>query len=352
MMKPFPLLLLGLLLSPAFLQALELASVPAYCPTAQQARLEAQREQLQSRWDQFLARKAEYVRAFTGTQVGTPKAAAALQRKQELKLEADAIVDEADQFNAEIALIPRPPPENPARRGQRIVEGMKLLARQLGWSKEKQARLVQALGNLDFDGEPATVADIQHAWVDIKARGQDQALMAEAAAGAGPSLSSAGLQTSFSDCGVFALANAAQLPYGVVAARANQLLREGNWRSAAERANPESVFEHGGLNGGEVIMLAEIFGQGEVVGSDAFAATLRGGRSVMINVVPSDGRGGHEVVLSRTFNHGGETWYEMINSTQDPSARLYLSEHELGIVLQERGVTFRPEPGTTVKPLR
>ena len=41
-----------------------------------------------------------------------------------------------------------------------------------------------------------------------------------AAAAGGPAWDSAGRQTSFNDCAVFALANAARLPYGVVAARA------------------------------------------------------------------------------------------------------------------------------------
>jgi len=90
------------------------------------------------------------------------------------------------------------------------------------------------------------------------------------------------------------------------------------------------------------------------VPSSAFAMTLKQGRPVMVNVVPQDGNvnGGHQVVLAKTFQHGGETWYEVVDSNQGPQRRLYLSSKELGTVLQENGVAFRPEPKTTSKLLR
>ena len=101
-------------------------------------------------------------------------------------------------------------------------------------------------------------------------------------------------------------------------------------------------------------MLAESFGQAEVVSSSAFAKTLNQGRPVMVNVVPQSGnvKGGHQVVLTKTFQHGGETWYEMVDSNQGPQQRLYLSAKELNTILQENGVAFRPEPGTVPKLLR
>lgn len=73
-----------------------------------------------------------------------------------------------------------------------------------------------------------------------------------------------------------------------------------------------------------------------------------------MNVVPEDGNveGGHEVVLTKAFQHSGETWYEIMDSNQGPQRRLYLSAKELNTILQENGVTFRPEPGTTPKLLR
>jgi len=73
----------------------------------------------------------------------------------------------------------------------------------------------------------------------------------------------------------FALANASGQPYEVVAARATQLLREGEWRGTYDREHPQQVIERQGLNGDEVIMLAEAFGQAEVVKGADFAKTLK-----------------------------------------------------------------------------
>jgi hypothetical protein len=71
-------------------------------------------------------------------------------------------------------------------------------------------------------------------------------------------------------------------------------------------------------------------------------------------VVPANGNvdRGHEVVLTKVFAHGGENWYEMIDSNQGPQRRLYLSARELNTILQENGVAYRPEPGTVPKLFR
>lgn len=101
-------------------------------------------------------------------------------------------------------------------------------------------------------------------------------------------------------------------------------------------------------------MLAESFGQAEVVPSSEFAKTLSAGRPIMVNVVPPGAKpnSGHEVVLTKTFQHGGETWFVMVDSNQGPQRRLFLSSSELNSILQENGVAFRPESGTTPSLLR
>lgn len=236
----------------------------------------------------------------------------------------------------------------------RIINEMNALAKRLGWSAEEQDRLATALNRLGSDGDQnVTDTQIRRAWQDVLVRGQDGDIARKAAQGDGPGFPGAGKQ-SFEDCTIFALANASGLPYSVVAARATKLIGEGEWRDAAARANPQKAIEQKGLIGGEVVMLAEAFGQAEVVPSSAFAKTLKEGRPVMVNVVPENGnvKGGHEVVLTKAFQHGGETWYEMMDSNQGPQRRLYLSSKELNTMLQENGVAFRPETGTTTKPLR
>lgn len=235
------------------------------------------------------------------------------------------------------------------------IQAVNALAQHQGWSADKRARLNKALNKLKFDGDPnATGVMIRQSWRDILARGQGEEFAREAANGEGPGFPGAGTQNRYEDCAIFALANSAGLPYGVVAARATELMREGEWRPAAERANPQQAIEQRGLNGGEVVMLAEAFGQAEVVASKDFAKTLKEGRPVMVNVVPQDGdtQKGHEVVLTKAFRRGSETWYEMMDSNQGTQRRLYLSTKELNTMLQENGVAFRPEPGTVPMLLR
>lgn len=237
----------------------------------------------------------------------------------------------------------------------RIITSMNTLAARLGWTADERARLNKALNRLGFDGDPdVTGIQIRRAWQDVLARGQGGELAREASQGEGPGFPGAGEQTQYHDCVVFALANAAGLPYGVAATRAGELIRQGDWRSAADRANPQHVIEQKGLTGGEMIMLAEAFGQAEVVPSSAFAKTLKEGRPVMVNVVPEDGNvdRGHEVVLTKAFQYAGARWYEMMDSNQGAQRRLYMNAQELNTLLKENGVAFRPEPGMTPRLLR
>jgi hypothetical protein len=232
-----------------------------------------------------------------------------------------------------------------------LIDSMNLMAKsRVEWSEADPSRLNAALNKLKPDGDPnVTDTEIRETWRDVLSRGQTQELAREAAKGDGPGLYGAGEQTRHEDCAIFALATAAGQPYGVVAARATELVGAGEWRSAAERAEPQKAIEQRGLKGGEVIMLAEVFGEVEVVHSGDFAATLKGGRPVMVNLVPENGDvdRGHQVVLARAFQHGGETWYEMIDSNQGPRRRLYVSARELEIMLQENGVAFRAEAKKT-----
>lgn len=251
---------------------------------------------------------------------------------------------------------------NPWAKGQtlspddiRVIKGMLKLAKQLGWTVEEQARLGRAL--LTLGSDPSTWSDntqIQRAWREVMARGQDPSLVQEASQGGGLGLPGAGKQTYAQDCTIFALANAAGLPYGVVAARAAELIRQGEWRAASDRANPQKTIEDAGLMGGEVVMLAEAFGQAEVVPSANFAKTLKEGRHVMVNVVPKGGSvfSGHQVVLTKTFQHNGDTWYVMMDSNQGAQRSLFLSSKELNTMLKENGVAFRAEPGRTPSLLR
>ncbi len=251
------------------------------------------------------------------------------------------------------------PASAPVARGvdaeeKRVMDGITAYARQIGWDEKEQARLLEALKNLRMAGFYDDDS-IRQSWRNIQGRSSDSTFARDAARGEGPGLIGAGKQSQ-EDCAVFALATASGQPYGVVAAHATRIIREGEWRNARDRANPQSVFgkDRGGLMGGEVVLLAEALGQAEVVKPTGFAQALKEGRPVMVNIVPRSGNTdlGHQVVLARTFQRGKETWYEVIDSSSGPMRRVYLSASELDFLIKENGVAYRPEPGRTPALLR
>jgi hypothetical protein len=275
------------------------------------------------------------------------KADTACQKEQgELSIALNSHIKKSKDFNADA---------EPEVKNSIAITNLEALASKLGWSSEKQARLNTELHRLGTDGDPdATGGQVRSTWQDILSRGEDADLVREASQGGGLGFPGAGAQTTHEDCTIFALANATGLPYGVVAARATGLISKEDWRSASEQANPQSSVENQGLSGGEVVMLAESLGQAEVVPHTEFVKTLTAGQPIMLNVVPSDGNvnGGHEVVLTKTFQHGGETWFVMMDSNQGPVKRLFLSSTELSTIQQEQGVVYHAESGTTPALLR
>jgi hypothetical protein len=330
-------------------------AVPQNLPEAVRLQLERRAAELKKQYDDLVAENNAFVKKYANRDIpqNSPEAAEALQQQAQLETTLDAYKKAVIAFNKDVAEA-KPEVDLLGPEGRRIVKGMNALAKQLEWSADKQNRLDKALNNLGID--PATWSDstqIQRVWRDVLNRGQDADLVREASQGGGLGFPGAGKQTDMQDCAIFSLANAAGLPYGVVAARAAKLIRQGEWRSVDERAAPEKTIEDG-LIGGEVIMLAEVFGQAEVVRSTDFAKTLKEGRPILLNVVPKGGdlRTGHEIVLTKTFQHRGETWYVMMDPYQGPQQRLFLSARELNTILKENGVAFRPEPGATPNLLR
>lgn len=324
-----------------------LRAVPATLPDELQTKLAKERASLEKTLSTFLADAAVFNAKRAEDQSDAEYNVLGSRRTQ--------YITAANAFNRDVDKAVKAFNNDLAAARANIIKKINALAKRLGWSAKEQARLDLALNKLDFDGDPnVTRSQISGTWQDIITRGQDPVLARKASQSGGLGFPGAGTQTVNNDCAVFALANAAGLPYGVVATRATELIRQGNWREASDRANPQAAIEHKGLTGGEVVMLAESFGQAEVVPSSDFAKTLNAGRPVMVNVVPPGGNlnSGHEVVLTKTFQHGGETWFEMMDSYQGPLRRLFLSSKELSTILQENGVAYRPEPGMTPNLLR
>ena len=280
-------------------------------------------------------------------QLAELKAAAATYNAKTAENQTDAELSKVDGMTKDYIEAANAYNEDLATE-EAVINGINAMAKRMGWSAEKQVRLNVALNNLSLVHDRNVNGDlIRSTWHDVVVRSQDAELIQEASQDGGLGFPGAGKQ-SLNDCAVFALANAAGLPYGVVAARANLIVSQGEWRSADESANPEKTIQSG-LNGGETIMLAESFGQAEMVASSDFAKTLKAGRPIMVNLNISTG---HEAVLTKTFQHGGETWYVMMDSNQNPDQRRFLSAKELNTLLKENGVAFSPDTGTTPKLLR
>lgn len=339
--------------------------------------LDQRHQSLQQRFEKWNAQAAAFNTKYGGRDFddGSAQAAAGLAEQARLSKSLKSYQRDAALFKADTARLrlktaePIPAPsvpaavtgavgaDHPAPEDQpaltdmaEVIDAMDALAARLGWSPEKQAHLDQELKKLGY--ERHTSDQVRQTWKDILDRGPDSVFAHEASSGGGPGFAGAGKQTAYSDCAVFAMANAAGLPYGLVGARAADLVRQGEWRSGTDRRDPGKAIEQKGLNGGEVVMLAEAFGQAEVVPDNDFAKTLKEGRPVLVNVVPSGGAGAHEVVLTKTFQHAGATWYEMMESYHGPQRRLYLSAVELTAMQKENAVAFRPEAHRTPQLLR
>ncbi len=230
----------------------------------------------------------------------------------------------------------------------RIPLGIQMLARKLKWGPDKLARLEKALKDLGFDGlDEITLENVEEGWRAIW-RNSDNKDLARAADAAGKAYLPNVAQKENNDCVIAAMATASGLPYDDVAKRAKELISQGEWRYEYYRDNPQEAIKEG-LNGGEVIMLAESLGRAEVVSASRFEETLKGGRSILVNLAqvitskngfPVNPKfGGHEVVLKKAFRHDGKTWFELADPAH-PDHRFFVTPEDLKLTIQEKGVAY------------
>ncbi|MBI2814709.1 MAG: hypothetical protein HYX71_10530 [Opitutae bacterium] len=344
----------SLLLVPARAEALstdkapDIAAIPTGLPADQTNALLKQLADLAALRSAFGGAQANYNSTpRTGIVVGSAQEANLNSKIAAVNQARAAYISAVRKFNRDVA-------KAVAAERRRYIRMMSDYTHRLDWGKEKKDRVDVALNKLAPEGdENATPTMVRDVWTRMFARESDKDLAAAAAAGDGPGFPGMGTQ-SRQDCAVFALANASGVPYGLVAASATDLIKHAEWRPAADQAAPEQSFSRRGLNGGEVIIMAETLGQATVVPSTDFPKTLQAGHRILISVVPSDGDmdSAHEVVLAKTFKHGGETWFAVMDSNQAPDQRLYLNARELNTILWENGVVFQPEPNRTAPLLR
>lgn len=217
-------------------------------------------------------------------------------------------------------------------------------ARAGAWSQAEIDRLSKALDGTRGFETVDNKARNRSVWAAIEKRAADPLLAQAAAQGDGAELLLSGWQSGqFADCAIFAIATATGAPYGVIAARANELVKSASWRSAFYRNDPQQAFSErgGGLNDYEIALLGEAFGQISAVEPSEYAATVRSGRAILLPVATAGGSA-HEVVLARTFRHDGSDWFEILDSTRsEPEKKLYLSASDLRTIALAKGLTVK-----------
>lgn len=251
-------------------------------------------------------------------------------------------------------LLPGPPRDPALVEAERLIRQMKELAVKMGWPPDECKRVAMALdrlGALELKETPR--ARIEALWRACDARRGDAALLEALARAGGAGPVGRGRQTVHNDCVLFAVSQASGVPYGLVSNRAAEIVRRAEWRGAADRKDPSAALTRG-LNGGELVLLVESLGRAEVVKSAAFAKVLEDGKPVLVNVTPPGGEGGgHQVVLTKTFRHGGKTWFVMRESNRGLDELVFLQAEELESLLGEAGgIVFRSDPGRTPTLLR
>jgi hypothetical protein len=225
-----------------------------------------------------------------------------------------------------------------------ILTGTESLMEFWRWTPEARAHVAASLRMLGDEAiGPVRGVALKSTWDAIYRGADDRQLAALADAGAGVSFRRAGLQRG-QDCAVYALANASGQPYARIAALAEELIGQATWRSTFEQGDPAKVFSvGGGLMGGEVIVLAEALGRADVIAAKDFPAAIRAGHPVVVSIAASplglDPQARHQVALTRTFTRGGETWFEMVDSTVD--GRLFVSAAQLAAINTENGIAVR-----------
>lgn len=213
------------------------------------------------------------------------------------------------------------------------------------WPKSERDRLRRGFEKFStFDDPKESVEQLAGIWAGITQRNGNAELERLADATKGFSATGAGIQ-SFNDCAVFALANAAGVPYGAAAAVATKFIANGKWRSPEERAQARKTVEERGLNAGEVLMVAEHFGQAEVLGTAQFDAVLKQSHPILVNVVPSSGNAwnGHQIVLTKVFKDGAQKWFQALDSNRSPVTKIYIKAEELDVLIKESGIAYVPE---------
>jgi hypothetical protein len=321
---------------PGFAQSVPaIMDVPKNVPATWRERLEAERASLAKEREEIREKAAAHNKRCVDVDAETPLASSCIASQTELQNRILAYGGRVRKYNehATQAAVIR-------------------FAEEQGWDADELKRIKTALDKLPAKLDDVLQDDIFEVWGNIHSRSQQGRFAQMASLGAGPVLVSSGEQAGFNDCAVFALANTTGRPYGVVASVAAEILRGAAWRTTGERDNPQHTIETTGLNGGEVILLAEAFGQVKVVTDQEFVNVLEGGDAIMVNVVPEELGSGHETVISKTFEYDGATWFEMMDSREGQLRRLYLTEKELKTIILENGIVFYPDSKTVPKLLR
>jgi hypothetical protein len=163
--------------------------------------------------------------------------------------------------------------------------------------------------------------------------------------GQGSNQVGAGLQSHY-DCGIFALSNAAETPYGMTSSIALEKVTTDY--SLPENIRKDPVLEveakGGGLNSMEMFQTAHALGNVKEVDMNAIPAALaENQRPIVVGIQNPQ----HYVAISRTFESNGEQYYQVMDSeAKKTNGITYWKKSDLESVMATNGIEVVPEAKT------
>lgn len=220
------------------------------------------------------------------------------------------------------------------------------------WTRVDEARVRNFLSSSPMPGWAYDHALVSKTWAAVLEENPDGTTIRNATTFASPAVRSGTMverqdfgQQATNSCALHAIANALQIPLTDVWSRTAEIFEAAYGGTTNERKDINVALSKG-LYSEEFAVIAESLGRIEVVGPKRFSALIAAGKPVLVHLAVPDTSGnmGHEVVLDRTFQMNGETWYEMVDSNQTGQwDRRFLSASELNVLLKEKGLVVHPE---------
>jgi hypothetical protein len=189
-----------------------------------------------------------------------------------------------------------------------------------------------------------------------RSRDEYAALAKAAKKGRGSNQVAAGLQSNM-DCGIFALANAAETPYGVTAAIALGKVKTDYSLPVSVLKSPDlQVTKLGGLSGFDMLQTARALGEVNAVpAKDIPTALAQNPRPVVVRIsnqaAKNKNRWSHWVAVSRVFKgKDGTVYYQVLDSEAKKTKGIaYWKKSDMESLMVSNGLQVLPPKGKVPK---